>query len=689
MNVTATAKNLVKQASNLVHNLRDDNSIAAERDLRDSFEQSAKVIPTKDWTVLVYAEGTHRLAHSTDLAINKMEQLGSSDKVNIVVQATQSPTWQERLLPHMSDVPTRRYYITQDQKADEITSPVLGQFDKAIPLSGQSLQDFVEWGMKNFPSKHVMLVVKKHGAGFASVTRQKKNGEIDSPVALSARELSEALANVQAKTGKKIDVLDFDSCSMQQMEVAYQVKDQVNAMVGSQEDVLAVVHPYANSLVALNQLDSNAGAEDAAVAMVATYSQRVERGMQSAVRSEELAHVAGSVKSLVNEIISQKVDSSLLYTTMQSTPSSEPTQTSSLSYNFRDLGRFFEGVVSDQRYPESVREKAEEALQAYSDSIIARYASADKQVIKKPSGLSCFLPWKGMPEGLKENYQQLDWAKDSGWGELLDYALEVPAQVETKDSSAQEDLSSTQRIGKWGLLQYKKYISPFLTTSCAYTPSCSQFAREALQSYGFKEGSKLGFLRFVSCDGHLRGADPVHKGECSDHDHNHEEASQLPLISAPTVRHTSEQSSKHAAKAAMAGKLGRVLGGVVGAVVAAPVGAVIGSVLGYRTGRHTHENRVEQLKEQYSPSIAHGYSNLSKNMDPLTKVTDKIGHGVAAGVVGSSLGILGGAAGGAMQGMKWGKLFGTLWAQNRVKDHYGELPQNPANQLILQRDYHK
>jgi len=57
---------------------------------------------------------------------------------------------------------------------------------------------------------------------------------------------------------------------------------------------------------------------------------------------------------------------------------------------------------------------------------------------------------------------------------------------------------------------YQKVLSPLLGAQCRYTPTCSQYAVEALQKHGALKGSWLAFKRIVSCNpfgGH--GYDPV------------------------------------------------------------------------------------------------------------------------------------------------------------------------------------
>jgi putative membrane protein insertion efficiency factor len=57
---------------------------------------------------------------------------------------------------------------------------------------------------------------------------------------------------------------------------------------------------------------------------------------------------------------------------------------------------------------------------------------------------------------------------------------------------------------------YQKILSPILGAQCRYTPTCSQYAVEALQKYGALKGGWLAFKRILSCNpfgGH--GHDPV------------------------------------------------------------------------------------------------------------------------------------------------------------------------------------
>lgn len=60
--------------------------------------------------------------------------------------------------------------------------------------------------------------------------------------------------------------------------------------------------------------------------------------------------------------------------------------------------------------------------------------------------------------------------------------------------------------------KYQKYISPTLSlfSKCPYTPSCSNYAIEAIKKYGAFKGGFMGFWRILRCNPFSKGGyDPV------------------------------------------------------------------------------------------------------------------------------------------------------------------------------------
>ncbi|HIR89803.1 MAG TPA: membrane protein insertion efficiency factor YidD [Candidatus Fimimorpha faecalis] len=57
---------------------------------------------------------------------------------------------------------------------------------------------------------------------------------------------------------------------------------------------------------------------------------------------------------------------------------------------------------------------------------------------------------------------------------------------------------------------YQKYLSPLKSNHCKYTPTCSQYAIEALEKHGLIKGMLLAVWRILRCNPFSKGGyDPV------------------------------------------------------------------------------------------------------------------------------------------------------------------------------------
>jgi putative membrane protein insertion efficiency factor len=60
------------------------------------------------------------------------------------------------------------------------------------------------------------------------------------------------------------------------------------------------------------------------------------------------------------------------------------------------------------------------------------------------------------------------------------------------------------------LLIYKRIISPVLPPACRFTPSCSEYARQAFTKFGFIKAFSLSSRRILKCHPfHPGGYDPL------------------------------------------------------------------------------------------------------------------------------------------------------------------------------------
>jgi uncharacterized protein len=68
----------------------------------------------------------------------------------------------------------------------------------------------------------------------------------------------------------------------------------------------------------------------------------------------------------------------------------------------------------------------------------------------------------------------------------------------------------TQTLGLRTLQVYKAVVSPWLPPACRFTPTCSEYAYEAIQVYGVLRGMRRAVSRLLRCHPlHRGGFDPL------------------------------------------------------------------------------------------------------------------------------------------------------------------------------------
>jgi clostripain len=188
----------------------------------------------KEWTFLVYLNADNDLENVGWADIDNMELVGSSDQVNLVVQADfATRDFDNRRAGNQT---AARLYIQKQGPRDQqgfigsrpllIGEPNMGD--------GKTLADFVKWGREKFPASHYALIIWGHGGGWKGVSVDYFNSLTLTATndRLHMDELRDALP-----AGFQFDILGFQSCLMADIEVADQVADRARFMVASQEVV--------------------------------------------------------------------------------------------------------------------------------------------------------------------------------------------------------------------------------------------------------------------------------------------------------------------------------------------------------------------------------------------------------------------------------------------------------------------
>ncbi len=274
---------------------------------------------TVEWTVMIYLDSDNNLESAGIDDINEMEMVGSTSEVNIVVQVDRIPysvlaSNNEGYLDDTSNsnwTTTRRYYITQDFDPIQINSQLISDLGELNMGSPQTLINFANWAVTNYPAKKYLIVIWNHGGGFRSPNLIKDIAwdNTSGGDRITMPELEYALSVIKAQIGKNIDIVGMDACLMAMTEVAYQIKDYIDILVTSEEGVPNDGWPYDTILF---QLVSNPTMSPAQLSynIVDNYINSYtlyDDATQSAIDLSYMDTLAGQLSVLALAIISDSI----------------------------------------------------------------------------------------------------------------------------------------------------------------------------------------------------------------------------------------------------------------------------------------------------------------------------------------------------------------------------------------------
>lgn len=212
---------------------------------------------------------------------------------------------------------------------------------------------------------------------------------------------------------------------------------------------------------------------------------------------------------------------------------------------------------------------------------------------------------------------------------------------------------------------YQRYVSREFNAArgrcCHYTPSCSQYARDAVEAHGLVEGGKMAFMRFMRCmpDVTTTGRDEVPGA--------HEHAG----VRAPEFHPRADSSRAVRLAAGAAGVAGKLLGALGAGLAGAVGGACLGGYLGAKAGQgpEAMQDFHGRVAGQYSPDSLKGLQRIERATCGLGRMTHRLGWlGVAAGALGGALtGALGGALAVGQLGWEMGGYLGKNLTLDRLE----------------------
>lgn len=349
-----------------------------------------------------------------------MEQVGSNDQVNIVVQwASLSTGKAVRMLIQKSIDPSR------------VTSPILQDMGTVDMGDYHSLQDFIQWGIQNYPAQHYFINVWNHGSGWhgraiknAMMPKKESHNVLDiswddmTGNSITTEQLGMTMAYAAQVIGHKVDIYGSDACLMAMAEVANEMSDSVSYFVGSQELEPAAGWPY-TELLTRWQAIPNATADQVSKILVDAYvkSYEGETGEDVTFSAYDLSKLPALDQAMTD--LGTKIRQ--LNATDKAKLLNAANQTQKFSFSdYVDLLDFMKKLSTSD-----VRLDSIDIQNVQTAANLLIIANADTKFYANATGLSFWLPTDhAIYDKNSLRYQGLKFNAATQWGNTLDFLLQ-------------------------------------------------------------------------------------------------------------------------------------------------------------------------------------------------------------------------------------------------------------------------
>lgn len=427
-----------------------------------SIDAKKSLSKKESYTVGIYMAADNDLFPFAGRNIKQMQNVGSNEKLNIVVNFNMHKTNNKKI--------SKRFLIKKDKLIQ------IGPDFSADSGSVNTLIDFVQWQIDNFPADNQVLILWNHGTGiiepnlrkainpselfnynpknklielnrnigFLDFINLKEAGDnIENLITkkrgicfddtthnyLTNKDLEYALETISKKflKGKKLPLLACDACLMSMVEVIAPLKEYAEYFVSSQEVVLGTGYDYTKTLEPIlnNFIDVRQLVDHIIRTYKESYGKITHDFTQSAVDLSKIYLVEESLSQIVSLLLTgfeKQEKNSLKEAIKLSKHKNNCTHFDEISYI--DLGHFFSNLLNNvdkinlknpqetNNFRSNLKNLLKDGINSIEKAVIANVSGKN---LKNATGMSIYFPERS----IHPSYSQSNFAKKTKWINLI------------------------------------------------------------------------------------------------------------------------------------------------------------------------------------------------------------------------------------------------------------------------------
>lgn len=294
----------------------------------------------KEWTIFIHLSADNSLndyvAQNIESMIQASAKPGFSANANIVV------LWDDY---YSQD----GYYYINEGKVTYVRD--LGELDMGFPFMAQ---DFIDYSVEHFPADKYAYIIWNHGNGEAGVSYDDTNWTY-----MSTPEQKDLFSHFSNVIGRKVDLVGYDACLMGAAGIAYELKDQVNYMVASQQLEPAEGWDYA---FLANLVNPNVSARDLAKSIVDYYDNKYKIRYSDAAMSAYNLNLIPNFATALNNFCDAVIASGLSPSVYRNCLNGVVAFYGETSERAFDLKQYLSNILTEPSVPIDVKNYAQQLL---------------------------------------------------------------------------------------------------------------------------------------------------------------------------------------------------------------------------------------------------------------------------------------------------------------------------------------